>query len=109
MTEENEETKVAGDAKQTELFHFLNNTIKTALLQKYGAPKPEDNLPARVAVVTLQISMRYFIATQAPKSVVLRFVKDVLYGPGKEPPADDANPQSPIHHPAMGEIARFGK
>lgn len=91
------------DGRNQELFAFLNDTIRTALLRRYGAPKPEDNMPARVAVSLMAISLRYFAATQAPKSVVLEFLHKLVGD------VEAKKPASVLAHPALEQIARFGK
>lgn len=81
-----------GDAKSKELFFELNALITKHLRDTYGPPKEGDNLPARVAVATLQISLHYFVKTAAPKKVVKDFMLSLI---GEEMPEDQSKLVSP--------------
>jgi hypothetical protein len=66
------------DAKQKELFDFLAKAVEEKLRFRFGDPKPEDNMPARIAVALLQLSALYFTRTGAPKEVISDFVKETF-------------------------------
>lgn len=67
-----------------ELFFELNSLITKHMRDKYGPPTADNNMLARVAVATLQVSMRYFAQTQAPSKVVKEFVLSLIEVPESE-------------------------
>lgn len=57
------------------VFDILNNGINKALREALGDAKEKKypKVPAQIAVALLQLSLRYFAVTGAPKAVVFDF------------------------------------
>lgn len=60
-----------------ELFEVVNGGVNSALRARYGG-LPSHEVGAAIAVALLQLSLRYFAETKAPKGVVLDFVQSLL-------------------------------
>lgn len=58
-----------------EVFKTINDAVNNSLRSTFGPPSAPDNekLPAVVAVALMQLSLRYFVDTGAPKEVIVEF------------------------------------
>lgn len=64
-----------------EVFEVINNSVNAGLRDAFGPPdENRENLTAAVAVALLQLSLRYFADTGAPKQVVVDFFNELLGG-----------------------------
>jgi hypothetical protein len=65
--------------KPQQVFETCNDGVLRALRKKYGPPvEQEANMTAMVAVALMQLSLRYFAQTGAPKAVVYDFFAKLL-------------------------------
>lgn len=70
-----------------DVFETINVAVNEAIRKRFGAPDTvTDNMPAMIAVATLQLSLRYFAETQAPKQVVRDFFEKLMDGEEEKKP-----------------------
>jgi hypothetical protein len=63
-----------------EVFQCISDAVDNALRERFGRPGLPGNaqIPAQVAVATLQLALRYFADTGAPKAVVFDFFLELM-------------------------------
>lgn len=63
-----------------EVFRVITDAVTKRVKEEFGPPSREGNkdLPAQLAVATMQLSLRYFAETKAPKAVVIDFFLSLM-------------------------------